>query len=225
MSESLEDFRARVNSWARVPQGPAKVLTDDQIDEGIQAAVKDYSVKAGLKQTIALSGSGPEYVLPTLVTGWSKGWQIEEVLTECEQQGFRTVDPSRWRLIRRGTTESLWTRVASPWIAILSPHVLAATAGDTTLPLQDLSLVAKLAAAYAIKMHAAEAGDTTSSTIVGDGINYQSILDQLLKMAAEYEKDFREWVQARYGGGAFATTEWDIRNSTGRMLMHGSDRW
>lgn len=225
MSEALEDFRARVNSWARVPQGTGKVLTDDQIDRGIKAAVKDYSVKASVKMTVALAGAGPEYNLPTLVPGWAKGWTVESVLTDDARCGLREVDGACWSLVLRGKVPYLRTHVASPWIAYLSPHVISEVEDDTTIPVLDLDLVAKLAAAYAIQMHAAEASDTVSSTMVGDAINYQGMMRTLLDMAKEYKDEFSTWSQARYGGNAFATSDWDLRNSTGRMLFHGGRRW
>lgn len=224
MSESLDQFQQRMRAWAKVPIGSDLVVTFDDMDLAIENALTTYSDIAPRYRTIQLPGDGPQYDLADLVPGWKEGWSVQEVMVDVAAAGLIAVDSNVWKTYVRGETLILHALVRSPWIGFHSPHVMCEHASGSSVPHRDLNALAKLAAAEAITIQAADSSDKTSSTINADSVNHSSEQEQLFKMADRLRGEFDTAMAARYGSG-LAIAEHDLRMAYGPMMYHGDERF
>lgn len=226
MSESLTDFATRVARYHRVPTG---IVGSGDQTQAIHSAVCTYSNRAPLLRTVELTpSSNNEWTLTTAVSGWADGYTVTGLLYEWGTDNLVPLDPNEWRVIRRGSADYLRAteipcNASGIWLEYTRPHAVGATSGDTTIPLQDLSAVAKLAAAECCRQAAAAQSDEKGSTINANVVDYGGISPNWTARANELEAAYSKFMADRYPiSGAIA--EWDGATSYGRRAMWHNTR-
>lgn len=236
MSETLSDFRTRVQNLSRVP---VSSVSNAQTDEQIAKAVKEYSRKRPLVRTKEFSASNSSnlYPLTGIVTGWNESYAVQDVLYRVSSGRRPSVDGNSWEVQEDEGVYTLFLQpsldtddeviVSSPpqyFLQYSGPHTLNDTLAECTVRDEDLEALSYLAASYCCIVAANEASDQKDSSFTSDVVDYQTISDKWHKAAGKMKKVWDEHIKGRTGGHS-SRGEWDLRSSRGRMLFHGSRRF
>lgn len=223
MPESLSNFATRVSNLSRIPSG---VITDAQLEQAIEAAISRYSKDLPLEAVAAIMPNSTDvYTLTDIVAGWTEGHQVIALDYEFSNGDREPIDDSHWQVYQLASVDTLRIRRSYPggqvYMTYTYPHTL--TYNTSTIRELDRDPLAALAASYCLQMYASETSDASSSTMVGDAVDYSSIPDKLDSRRRTLLQEWIDHVQRHSDGGVFG--EWDIKGAFGSMFYHGGTRF
>lgn len=211
------------------------LLSDEQMDQALAAALRTYSKDRPRLAVDAISGDGTAYEFP-LPRQWVWGSSTlqsveypagEQTPTLMDindlriHEGVLGVQPVRVLRFATTTPESGTDNII---VSYTTRHVH--TDELDTVPADDLDAVCWLAGAYAADTLAAKQAATSDSSISADVVNYQSGVDRWRAVA----RQLRERYQAHLGMGgkvppAGRTVDWDTNGSLGQDRLFHPRRW
>lgn len=233
MSISRANLRTAVRDVARVT---TTHLTDSRLDRAINHALRQMSQDKPQTLTVALgSDSDLLYTMTDVIAAWGEGYFVRDI-HYMSNDILKPIDPNAWHYYELAGVgklkitevldeqDELWSSSSTAYYVEYGyPY---STSDDPIVigSLDEDALVA-LASARAAEQAAAEAADQKNASFSADVMNYQEIIDKWLKIARRQESIYQKHIDSTPeagSNGGFA--EWDLKNSLGSMIFHGSPR-
>lgn len=218
--ESLTVFETRVSDYARTPSG---TVSQAQISRAVQDALRRHSSERPQTLTSSFSSGSSPYNLADIVPAWSALHRVLDIFY-VDSGRKRMLDCNEWGEFFDGTDRKLLI-ASTPcgtsgtlYLVYSAPHTMDGT--GSTIDGKDIEFVGKLAAANACAQAAQEAADEDDPTVAVDSVNYQSQIDNWLKLERRYRKEYESHISRNVSAGQFV--EWDILDECGNPpLFHG----
>lgn len=213
------------------------LLTDNEIDQAFDAALRSYSIDRPRVVADLASGDGSAFLFP-LPRRWVWGLSyMREVVVpyDVTDQVLQTVDPHDWEVeeavLGLQPVRQLRFRNRTPESGtdnILFRYTTRHVHNDEldTIPTEDFEAVTWLAASYAAETMASRMAASAEPVIAADSVNYRTGRQEWQAVAKNFRERYYKHIRGEAPAGPiFATAEWDARLSTGGdMIFHGTRR-
>ena len=252
MSISLADLRTKARQIAQDSPSTGgtgvQLLLNDPgdydlaISQALDVLDGDRPNLRTLDVTVATAGSqfvlyGTGAVLPTSgLNGWVDGASaVQDIWFPylASTQPNNPLERNDWRILEGPAgaqiLEFLWDQPAVGQVIrfqYVNPHVIGATAGDTSIRAGDVNAVALLAASFILLMAAVKAAQNTGNTgLPNDVVDRRTQADVFRSMSKEL-RDRYAVIMGRGGSsellGASGTKDLDVMGSFRPFLWHSS---